>query len=384
MHAPPPRRPASRAGFTLIELVVVALIILILISLLMPAVEQSRGAARRSQCQNNLKQLGLAMHNYHSPYKSFPTQGGGTDATGTEGNAGNLPAFVALLPYLDCSDHWNQISQPLAENADGSPRTPPWPAMGPEPGNRDYGPWQTQNPVFLCPSDPAGPEHNAGGAADVMADTNYAVNLGDNAAGGYGAEPNEDGERPAARGAFVFREWIGLDDFPDGTAITLLLGEIGRGSGARSWQGNALRNAGGTKPALEFDAERGALNPSACVEAADNAGDPQTYPSDATLHPRGSRWNDAGGVYTGFHAILPPNGPSCLRTNDPRSPGILSAGSFHPGGAQVALVDGSVTFISETIDAGDPDAAGVIGGESPYGVWGALSTRAGGETIPRY
>ncbi|QDT14557.1 DUF1559 domain-containing protein [Alienimonas californiensis] len=381
MHAPPPRRrPASRSGFTLIELVVVVLIVLILISLLLPNVEQAREAARRSQCQNNLKQLGLAMHNYHATHKLFPTQGGGTSAAGEEGNAEELSAFVALTPYIDASRHWNVIAQRLAENADGSPRTPPWPAMGPEPGNRNYGPWQTQNSVFLCPSDPAGPA-NTGGPEDVMADTNYAFNAGDNAAGGYGAVEVEGGGRPAARGAFVFREWIALDDFADGTATTLLFAEIGRGDGGRSYQGYALRNAGAAKPPLEYDDERGVLNPSACLAAAGNVSEPQTYPTAAALHARGSRWNDAGGVYTGFNAILPPNGPSCLLTNDPRSPGLLSAGSFHTGGVQVGMVDGSVTFISETIDAGDPGAAGVTDGESPYGVWGALSTRAGGDTV---
>ncbi|NNJ26004.1 DUF1559 domain-containing protein [Alienimonas chondri] len=382
MNAASPRRSeTSRGGFGWIEALVVLGILALVISLFLPKVQGAREAARRSQCQNNLKQLGLAMHNYHSTYKVFPAQGSGNSTTGEEGKAGDLSALVGLIPYLDSTPHWNNIVKPLDVNADGSPRTPPWPAMGPEPGNINYGPWQTKVRSLYCPSNEVG---NTGGPADVMSDTNYALNTGDNAAGGYGAEPNEEGELPAARGAFLFRQWIGLGDLSDGTATTLLIGEIGRSDGSNTHRAHVLLNAGAATPAMQYDADRGVLNPSACLAAAENANDPGFYPSNASLHVRGSRWNDAGGSYTGFNTILPPNGPSCALTKDHRQRAILSAGSFHSGGVQVAMGDGSVKFISETIDVGDSTQPGVTTGESPYGVWGALGTRDGGEATDDY
>src|SRR5438552_8131033 len=107
-----------RLGFTLIELLVVIAIIAVLIALLLPAVQQAREAARRSQCKNNLKQLGLALHNYHETYGVFPFECGGTGWTGSgTGNWGRLSGTVVLLPFLDQTPLWNQISTALPGGA---------------------------------------------------------------------------------------------------------------------------------------------------------------------------------------------------------------------------------------------------------------------------
>src|SRR5262245_48623779 len=120
----------GRFGFTLIELLVVIAIIAVLVALLLPAVQQAREAARRSQCKNNLKQLGLALHNYHDVYGIFPFECGGTGWTGNgTGNWARLSGMVVLTPYIDQAPLWNQISNKLP----GGVVAGFYPAMGPEP-----------------------------------------------------------------------------------------------------------------------------------------------------------------------------------------------------------------------------------------------------------
>src|SRR5215472_14104584 len=104
----------NKRGFTLIELLVVIAIIAVLVALLLPAVQQAREAARRAQCKNNMKQLGLALHNYHDVATVFPFEAGGTGWSGPgTGNWGRLSGLVLLTPYLDQQGLWNQISTPM-------------------------------------------------------------------------------------------------------------------------------------------------------------------------------------------------------------------------------------------------------------------------------
>ena len=118
-----------------------------------------------------------------------------------------------------------------------------------------------------------------------------------------------------------------------------------------------------------------------CVQKATNANNPGSYDRTAVpdLLSRGNRWTDARIVYTGFNTVLPPNGPSCLQGSEAGVGSLVSAGSYHSGGVQVTMGDGSVKFISETINAGTQTAGPQTSGKSPYGTWGALGTRAGGE-----
>ena len=141
---------SQRSGFTLVELLVVIAIIGILIGLLLPAVQAAREAARRMSCSNNFKQIGLAMHNYHSAYKRLPMHGTGAtnefnnntaDADANDGTGFTrfeLSYSVGLLPFLEQQGLWSQISNPMVEN-DGDI----WPAFGPRPGNVQYPPWLT-------------------------------------------------------------------------------------------------------------------------------------------------------------------------------------------------------------------------------------------------
>ncbi len=366
-----PAPPRRRSGFTLIELLVVIAIIAILVSLLLPAVQQAREAARKSQCQNNLKQLGLAAHNYHSTWKAFPIAG--TGKPDESPGWGRLSPFVGMMPQLDETALWNEMSKPL----DGKP------AFGLDDsdfsqdhndGSRGYRPWRYQPPVLICPSDSAPTDNGT-----APGQTNYAMNVGDN----VDCHSNDLG---VARGMWSWGRSMGLRDARDGTVNTMLFGEIGRGSGGREYQAGLMgASSNGARP-----------DPATCVAETQNADNPGFYPADGSgtfnrwFGTRGQAWYSVEGQYTGFAAVLPPNGPSCARDNNGRqgSPGennnfmLLSAGSYHSGIVQVVMVDGSVKSISETINAQTGTGslpAPAASGRSNYGTWGALATRAGGE-----
>ena len=391
MKISPPRgvktpQTTARKGFTLIELLVVIAIIAILVSLLLPAVQQAREAARKAQCQNNLKQLGLALHNYDSTFKTFPSPMGGTQPhvpayveDNTLSNRGILSYLVPLMPYMDQTALWNTISRPYVA---GSRTFPP---MGPQAGGWSYDdgaavyqPWLHQTASLLCPSD--------GARLQGAGDTNYACNWGDNGLGNGQVNNN-------ARGAFMSRPWggdrnanvyLGLRDLKDGTTSTILLGEIGRSDGSRSYQGTAMVGVGGTP-----------INtPQTCLDAAADPSNPGRYPTTGAItasgngsQHRGGEWHCGSLLATGFNTILPPNGPSCTHKGQDGNgwwvfdtESVMSAGSYHSGGVQVVMGDGSVQFINDTINAGDPTRAMVTSGKSPYGIWGALGTRNGGES----
>ena len=369
----PPDPSRARRGFTLIELLVVIAIIAILVSLLLPAVQQAREAARRSQCQNNLKQLGLALFNYESTYKQFPLGMGGS--TGDKNydntvvdttNQGRLSGLVPLTPFLDADALWNAISRPLVKGG------VTYPALGPRPALEAYDPWKTQLSSLLCPSD--------GGQTANVADSNYAFNWGDNGkANGLNAAGGSD---PSVRGMFAKGTSFGLNSIKDGTTTTLLMSENGRFGGTRAYQGGMALN-GDAAPAT-------GQPPQVCIDAARDTANPGQYIAGVTRYNRGDRWAD--GAYTIFNTTVPPNGPSCVGSdvtkpdNGSATPlnipaGNLAAGSFHSGGVQVVLGDGSVRFISETIDTGNLAGNPAVSGKSQYGVWGSLGSRNGGELI---
>ena len=385
-RTPRSARASSARGFTLIELLVVIAIIAILVSLLLPAVQQAREAARRSQCQNNLKQLGLALFNYESTYGVFPVGSGGTADThlGEEGNDTDLSALVPLTPFLDADALWQRISH----KGDG------FAAMGPYPSNLDYEPWRTQITTLLCPSD--------GAEVQFLADSNYGVNWGDNPSGarlwGVGNEggdnyavnpPRQYGE---VRGMFCQHVSFGVGDMVDGTTTTLLMGEHGRYDGTLRYNG-LVANVGYSDSSSRAAHYR---DPQSCLTPTANPENPGFYPEtlkfnrsgDAGIggvvedNMRGGIWSHGSPTYTGFMTVIPPNGPSCADFYGASVGGMITAGSEHSGGAQFVFGDGSVKFLSETIDVGDQTAhARLDRGPSPYGVYGALGTRNGGELV---
>lgn len=360
----------TRLGFTLIELLVVIAIIAVLVALLLPAVQQAREAARRSQCKNNLKQIGLALHNYHDTYNVFPSaHGGSNDGTGNgnTSNNGRLSGIVMLLPQMDQAALWNQISSTLKTTA----RT--YNPMGPAPWNWDspiYPPYTVQLSVLRCPSDKYSGWNNY-----PYGKTNYAFNFGDTVT--QNTAMPFSWWTPEPRGMFYYNSKLGLSDVRDGASNTLALAEMALSQDKNTIYGNEAISGGS------------ATSPLACKNMV---GSNKQYLSSNTQDIRGSDWADGGIQFSGFTTILPPNSPSCMTDGNNWDPAIVSATSRHPGGAHALLCDGSVRFISENISAGNPASPDVYAATgqtgagsstlaSPYGIWGALGTRQAGETV---
>jgi prepilin-type N-terminal cleavage/methylation domain-containing protein/prepilin-type processing-associated H-X9-DG protein len=354
---------SHKRGFTLIELLVVIAIISMLIALLLPAVQQAREAARRSQCRNNLKQLGLALHNYHDAFQVFVPRSGGTarNAGNNFGNRWRLSGLVGILPYIDQGPLYQQISSPLGT----------FPAFGPVPWTSPatYTPWKAQVPVYLCPS--AG--ENLGAAAAGGGVNSYSFCAGDS----YdirNADADSNGlplTLRVPRGAFGWIICSGFNNFTDGASNTILMSE-------RRF------------PVLDRDLGHTANTigsiPRNCTATFDRSIDEYTTPVTVGRYV-GTRWADGGSSYAGFNTILPPNSPSCVEAASDEGNGFHSAGSEHSGGCHALMGDGSVRFISENIDAGSQsfNASTVTGPmPSPYGVWGALGTKASSEAVSEF
>lgn len=355
-----------RTGFTLIELLVVIAIIAVLIALLLPAVQQAREAARRSTCKNNLKQVGLALHNYHGTYGTFPAGRGGT-RSGGDTNNNDLSPFVGLLPYLEQGPLYEVISSPYDDPDSSNTAQPfgPWPLAN---ASSWYDPFHQAIPALECPSSPTATR------TWTEARSNYGYSLGDS------AHQSIMNDRHNVRGLFGYYTYFRIADVLDGTSNTIAMGEI-----AGSQDVMAVPGRGTVR-----DAGNGVItSPISCLTMATN-GRYNVTPSSDVVSWRASGYTWASGTpATGaINTILPPNSPSCLRrtTWQAEGAGQMPVSSQHTGGAHVLMADGSVHFISENIDTGDLTAEPLQthGGPSPYGVWGSLGSIAGGEVTSEF
>ncbi len=351
------RKLVLKAGFTLVELLVVIAIIGILIALLLPAVQAAREAARRSQCTNNLKQMALACHNYHDTHQGFP-------ALGMRG-MGESPdwfysGLISMLPYVEQAPLFDGMMTQSKPSGSGLPT--PW-STASNTFTNAY--WKVDINSFICPSEGGEPQDR--GESPSL--TSYKFCVGDDYHQNH-FPPSWDARDN--RGIFQAERWLNMAGIKDGTSNTVMLGETAIGTGG---PGDLY---GGVAVTMQ------AWNPAACSARYDSTTKQLTSPVRANFRPPGGRAWDGRPYFVGFSTLVPPNGPTCHWGDVDGNEHMGTLSSSHPGGANVALGDGSVRFISETIDAGnqavdDVDSPGRR--ISPWGVWGALGSRSGGEAV---
>lgn len=308
-----------RRGFTLIELLVVIAIIAILIALLLPAVQQAREAARRTSCRNNLKNIGLALHNYHDTIGVFPF---GFDERETLWSA-------MILPQIEQANLYNTLI--WQESGPGN-----WSSNG-SPNEKAAG---TLIPVFRCPS-MAVAENITNQGIPGRVPTSYRAVSGSNAVS------DDESTVPPGHPVVALEHQTGLDgmffgcsdtrirDITDGTSNTLMIGE-------------SFTDPGYVKDGQGMDYWL--------------FGAPQTGGWDCRPGDRGGTEYSEGLGSTYWHINT--------RIRDPSVPGVimeLTFGSYHVGGAQFALGDGSVRFLSENIDLNLLRALGSVNGGEVIG-----------------
>jgi prepilin-type N-terminal cleavage/methylation domain-containing protein/prepilin-type processing-associated H-X9-DG protein len=312
------KRPRA---FTLIELLVVIAIIAVLVALLLPAVQQAREAARRTQCKNNLKQIGLALHNYHEAHNTFPPAYIAS-APYVDGATDTKPGWgwaTSILPFLDQGTIYNSInfSYPLQDS-------------------RNTSLIQKLIPGYLCPSDltPNGPfaiADSSGNMVAMAAASSFSASVGSDASSTTDATGD---------GIFYRNSRTRMSDITDGTSTTIMVGERAWSNANGIWAGAI---SGGT-------VKRGSANPCQPVVAG------AFYPA-ATLVLSHAHLNNA---------LIDSDG----------SAGIDDFSSRHWGGSNFLFADGSIRFV-HSIPSDNPD--GSYSGDGK--IFQALGTRSGGEVI---
>jgi prepilin-type N-terminal cleavage/methylation domain-containing protein len=364
-----------RHGFTLVELLVVIAIIGILVGLLLPAVQAAREAARRMQCGNNLKQMALACLNYESTYKKFPTnyvgRGPGNQGIGVDNN--EYAYTISILPYIEQGPLYDRMMGRARPAGPGLPR--PWAGTGgyhdaaQQVWGLDQKSWAIDISAFICPSDPPPPVRNESPSL-----INYKCSFGDTYYQNHFPVNNgSGGDARDNRGIFHMNRYLPISGVLDGLSNTVLLGEVAGGGGVRDLKGGVAQQMQNWAPA-------GCL---ARVQFVNGRKQLSGNVREVFRPVSGRAW-DGRPYFIAVTTMSAPNSPHCNWGDGDWNESIVPASSFHTGGAQVALGDGSVHFISESIDTGNAAAiqqnsATTYSGPSLYGVWGALGSRLGGE-----
>jgi prepilin-type N-terminal cleavage/methylation domain-containing protein/prepilin-type processing-associated H-X9-DG protein len=308
---------SHRRGFTLVELLVVIAIIGILVALLLPAVQAAREAARRTQCVNNLKQIGLGLHNYHDTFKVFPFGQGGT--------GGAFSAVALMLPFLEQSPLHATIdfNQPINAAVNDRARL-------------------TEVPLFRCPSDRQNPLPQTGGAINYMANKGSGIVWRDATGPNVGL--------PNPNGVIYYNSKITMADIIDGTSNSAAYSERILADGS-----NAI-----ISPVADVFFHPGSPTTPDQAKQMCDAHDITNLANQFPLF-MGAPW--INGQHTYLH-VTEPNSRSCGYFLVLRA--VMPPSSWHPGGVNVLLCDGSTRFVAETID---------------LATWRGLGTRDQGESL---
>ncbi|MEQ1824584.1 MAG: DUF1559 domain-containing protein [Pirellula sp.] len=328
-------------GFTLVELLVVIAIIGILVGLLLPAVQAAREAARRMSCSNNLKQMGLALHNYESANKKFPAGFIDTRPTGDPLKDGGWSWMAAVLPFMEGTALYSTLDfnyHPYGATTTVS-----------DPAGRNHAAAKILIPTFRCPSDtaPATRAMNNGnpGGTDALAITSYCGNIGP--FDGQLCDNVAMAPAPRTIGTLVVNRQRKIGDLTDGTTNVIMVGEV-------SWR--PLQSINGTNYGSDRQFILGSITsgggPLCSNRGANNNG--------AHLHLRATRKKL--------------NGP--LVGGDKH----LAFHSYHTGGSQFAFGDGSVQFISQNIEHTETDWGNTTA-SGPFGTYQRLAGMNDGQVL---
>lgn len=334
-----------RPGFTLIELLVVIAIIAVLIALLLPAVQQAREAARRSQCRNNLKQLGLAMHNYESTFRTFP--GGLSTASAMGGITGYASTLTEMLPFIEQAAMYNQYN---FSNI--------WLMQ-------TYGTGSQAIPSFVCPTsvhdNPADDTSESlflrafgytivgsGSQKIIFGTTDYILSKGPNDSWCYPPGLNTGSSIPNQQlGMFDVWRHVQVRDISDGTSNTMAMGE---GTSGKKWsvcQGfGCMTPVVGLPSGLQFYVQGDIPSLASEMFAMVN---PHTSAYGSTIE----RLNKNPITETVVDDLSGQIFSNCNASNASSMPGANTTSNFrsdHTGGGNFLYADGSVHFISENID----------------------------------
>jgi prepilin-type N-terminal cleavage/methylation domain-containing protein/prepilin-type processing-associated H-X9-DG protein len=349
----------ARRGFTLIELLVVIAIIAVLVALLLPAVQAAREAARRAQCVNNLKQIGIALHNYHSSTNTFPLGSSlnpyaAPNVTTTWTNWG---ANALLLGYIEQGTVYNTINFSFGPEPAPEPDNPGYSSLA---GQINATSYNTKINLFLCPSD---------GNAGRTNINNYHASIGTTTFNVGGADL---GVASQSMGLFAMQKDYSLASVTDGASNTVAYSEalVGVPGASGPARGNGTGPTGSGQAANQLDI-RGIFNAvqqdlQACSAA---------FSTMFAANDRGYRWGSGIMGYSLFNTVVPPNGAggkflwnSCRVDccDQAQSSHYVNATSNHSGGVNVLMADGSVHFVKDSVS---------------FPTWWALGTRAGGEVL---
>jgi prepilin-type N-terminal cleavage/methylation domain-containing protein/prepilin-type processing-associated H-X9-DG protein len=359
---------SRRSAFTLVELLVVIAILTILIALLLPAVQRARESARRMSCSNNLRQMGLALHNYVDTWNALPPMRGGTNAdlvyslASDTTSLDSLSGMVGLLPYVDEEVLFNEIA---TSN------------FGPVPW-RSTVYWDYQVATFLCPSDTRiGGRRGNSNYKFCLGTTTWRNNdiWGSELNGMFGITHTRANKAtgPWYREDIAMRSKVyRLEDVRDGLTHTIAMSERRIGDYNNDQDISNVAYDGFFPIQIDNDAEVVRANCLTTVETKTGSFASKYNPNVRIIGGSGSvardrpgeRWADGRPYYAGFNTVIEPNGPSCAEDNGDFYPGVYSASSRHGGMVNVLMGDGAVKKVNDDIE---------------YNIWWGMGTRSGSE-----